>query len=140
MTFPFVTQVVEPNRIAVMAENMTVAQIAAKLRITEEAVEDNLDKAGKGGQGGYELRCHKTGRHWRCHTVRACYRKAQLLGLVDYDFALTDLPVLAPMEAGDINARIAELRGRGWSQAKIGLAVNMSATAVWKRMNKMGAK
>jgi hypothetical protein len=136
----FAHPIIEPHRIAKMAEHMTVAQIAARLSITEDAVEDNLDKAGKSGQGAWELRCHKTGRHWRCHTERACYRKAQMLGLVDYDFGLTDAPVAVPMEAGDIDTRIAEMRGRGRSLSRIALEVDMSATAVWKRLKKMGAK
>jgi len=28
----------------------------------------------------------KTGRWWHCYSERACYRKAQMIGLTDYDF------------------------------------------------------
>lgn len=137
MTHAYGQPIVEPHRIAQMAENMTVAQIAARLGITDADVEDMLDQAGKKGQGQWELRCNKTGRYWFCHSDRACYRKAQMMGLVDYDFALRAAgPVLA-MEPGDINARIAELLGRGWSFERIGREVGMSGPAVHKRVKKM---
>lgn len=88
MTFPFVTAIVEPKRIAQMAENMTLEQIAERLKITVADVEDQLDLSGRKEQGKWLLRCHKTGREWWCHTERACYRKAQMVGLVDYDFGI----------------------------------------------------
>ena len=139
MTHHYGQPVVEPLRIAVMAENMTLPQIAARLGITEADVEDYLDQAGKKGQGKWELRCNKTGRFWRCHTERACYRKAQMVGLVDYDFALVETAPVPKMESGDIDARIAELTGRGWSMSRIGMEVGISAPAVHKRLKKMRA-
>lgn len=137
MTYAYGQPIVEPKRIAQMAENMTVAQISARLGITEADVEDMLDRAGKAGQGQWELRCHKTGRFWRCHTERACYRKAMMVGLVDYDFArVGDAPAPAIL-SGDVDARIADLLGRGWSLSRIGQEVGMSKVAVHKRAKKM---
>lgn len=138
MTYAYGQPIVEPKRIAQMAENMTVAQISARLGITEADVEDMLDRAGKAGQGQWELRCQKTGRFWRCHTERACYRKAQMMGLVDYDFGLTEASPVVKMQPGEISARIAELVRRGWSMARIGREVGLSAQAVHKRLKKMG--
>lgn len=138
MTFSFAPTIADPRRIAQMAENMTVAQIAARLGLPEADVEDHLDAAGRKGQGNWLLTCHKTGRYWRCHSERACYRKAMMVGLVDYDFENKGAPPVSPqMLSGDIDARIAELMGRGWSQARIGQEVGISAPAVNKRLQKM---
>lgn len=89
MTFIFTPAVVDPKHIVQMAENMTITQIAARLGITEADVEDHLERSGRAGQGNWLLRCQKTGRWWRCHTERACYRKAQMMGLTDYDFGMS---------------------------------------------------
>ena len=138
MTYRYGQPIVEPGRIAVMIENMTVAQIADRLGISEADVEGMLDQAGKRGGGSWELRCQKTGRWWRCHTERACYRKAQMLGLTDYDFGQAPAPApQVKIETGDVNARIADFLGRGWSLARIGREVGMSGVAVHKRVKKM---
>lgn len=132
--------IVEPNRIAQMIEHMTVAQIAARLGVTEDVIEDNLEQAGVGGRGKWLLRCHKTGREWWCHTERACYRRAQILGLVDYDLGQMSAAPLPQDLPGDVNARIAELLGRGWTYRRIGDAVGMSGAAVCKRIKKMAVQ
>lgn len=137
MTYAYGQPIVEPRRIAQMAEHMTVAQIASRLGITDADVEDMLDQAGKKGQGQWELRCNRTGRFWFCHSERACYRRAQMVGLVDYDFARREAIPAPAMQSGDIDARIADFLGRGWSLARIGREVGMSGSAVHKRVQKM---
>ena len=72
------------ERVKTLIETMEPEEIAEKLGISVGAVFQVLNRSGV--RQRWLLVCDKTGRFWPCWSERACYLRAQILGLTDYRF------------------------------------------------------
>lgn len=75
---------IDAARVLEMLGTMEPDEIAAHMEVPLEDVTAIIARS-KASQR-WVLECQKTGRHWPCWSERACYLRAQIMGLTDYNF------------------------------------------------------